>query len=78
MKQNLDVLQLAWKRVGAWIQVYVPDEHAEDEDVIIRIHESLETGSLVIDAIEEDLLSFDPKKAKLYEKVSSFVERSDA
>lgn len=62
MKQNLDAMQLAWNRIGAWSEDHVPDKHAEDNYVVARIQQFLETGAIVINAIEEALLSCDPKR----------------
>lgn len=56
MVQNLDIMQLAWDRIGAWSKDYMP---TDSEDFTQRLERSLETGSLVLDALEEDLQSYD-------------------
>lgn len=59
MVQNLDIMQLAWKRIGTWSEDHVP---IEDDDFTQRLQRFLETGFLVLDALEEDLRSYDVSK----------------
>ncbi len=56
MTQNLDIMQLAWDRIGAWFKDYML---TDDDGFIQRLERFLEAGSLVLDALEEDLQSYD-------------------
>ncbi len=56
MTQNLDIMQLAWDRIGAWFKDYML---TDDDGFIQRLERFLEAGSLVIDALEEDLQAYD-------------------
>lgn len=56
MVQNLDIMQLAWDRIGVWSNDGIS---ADDENFTQRLKRFLETGTLVLDALEEDLLSYD-------------------
>ncbi len=55
MVQNLDIMQLAWNRIGTWYKDYMPIGH---DGVRQRLERFLETGSLVLNALEEDLQSY--------------------
>ena len=56
MVQNLDIMQLAWDRIRAWSKDFMlPDNDAFTQ----RLERFLETGSLVLDALDEDLRSYD-------------------
>ena len=55
MVQNLDIMQFTWDRIGAWSKDYMP----RDNDVIPqRLERFLETGFSALDALEEDLESY--------------------
>ena len=56
--QSLDTMQFAWDRIGAWTQSYTPDENADDDGFVTRMARFLETGTLVMDALEEEMLPF--------------------
>ena len=64
--QNLDIMQYAWDRIGTWSKEYVP---VDDDGFTKRLERFLETGSLVLEALEEDLQSYDESKM-------SFCQRS--
>ncbi len=53
---NLDTMQFAWDRIGAWIQSH--DENTDDDGFVLRMARFLETGTLVMDALEKELLPF--------------------
>ena len=55
MVQNLDIMQLAWDRIGVWSK----DVISTDDTFTQRLNRFLETGALVLDALEEDLQSYD-------------------
>ena len=55
---NLDTMQFAWDRIGVWIQLYTPDENTDDDGFVLRMARFLETGTLVMDALEKELLPF--------------------
>jgi len=67
--QNLDTMQLAWKRIGQWSRNLSPDEDPESQDFIERLARCLETGRLVMDALEEELQVYDSEQL-------SFAQRS--
>ena len=54
--QNLEIMQFAWNRIGLWSKTSMP---ADDDDFTQRLKKFLETGSLVLSALEEDLQSYD-------------------
>lgn len=55
---NLDAMQLAWDKIGAWTQAYTPGESSDDDGFVSRMTRFLETGALVMDALGEDLQAF--------------------
>lgn len=59
MVQNLDIMQLAWDRIGLWALRSRP---TDDDDLTQRLRRFLETGATVLGAIEEDLQSYDLSK----------------
>ena len=68
MVQGLDTMQLAWSRIGKWAENQAPDGLLEDDDFIERLRRSLETGSLVMDALKEELLTYKPLKMGLTQR----------
>ena len=78
--QNLDTIQIAWDRIGAWTQSYTPDENADDDCFVLRMARILETGVLVIDALEEELVPFSDEnpgftqRAKLIWNENTFLD----
>ena len=54
--QNLEIMHFAWNRIGLWSKTSMP---TDDDDFTQRLKKFLETGSLVLDALEEDLQSYD-------------------
>ena len=69
MVQNLDSLQLAWNRISVWSKSYVPDQEAVEDGLIERLERFLETGALVMEALDEDLSTYNPDDL-------SFTQRS--
>ena len=59
MVQNLDVMQVAWDRIGAWSKNFMP---TDDDDLAQRLERFLQAGFLVLDALEEDLHSYDASR----------------
>ena len=55
MVQNLDIMQLSWDRISAWSRDFMP---TDNDAFAQRLERFLETGSLVQDALEEDLRSY--------------------
>lgn len=55
MVQNLDIMQLSWDRISAWSRDFMP---TDNDAFARRLERFLETGSLVLDALEEDLRSY--------------------
>ena len=68
MVQGLDTMQLAWSRIGKWAQYQTPNGLLEEDDFIERLRRSLDTGSLVLDALEEELLIYKPSKMGLTQR----------
>ena len=68
MVQGLDTMQLAWSMIGKWAQNQTPDGLLEEDDFIERLRRSLETGSLVMDALREELLIHKPLKMGLTQR----------
>ena len=66
MVQNLDIMQIAWDRIGTWSKNFLP---TDDDAFTQRLERFLETGSLVLDALEDDLRSYDASNL-------SFTQRS--
>ena len=58
LAQNLDVLQLTWTQIGRWFEAYAEDEVLCDDDLVRRVKGFLETGTLVMKALEQDLLAY--------------------
>lgn len=56
MVQNLDIMQLAWDRIGAWSKDGMFTDDVPSKQPLNRF---LETGALVLDALEGDLKSYD-------------------
>ena len=54
MIQNLDIMQVAWERIGVWSKASMPT----DDGFTQRLEGFLETGCLVLDALKEDLRSY--------------------
>ena len=69
MVQNLETIQLAWNRIGKWSEDYLPLNGFQDEDFMLRLQRFLDVGSLVMDALEEELRAYDPDHC-------NFVQRS--
>lgn len=56
--QYLDTMQYAWERIGAWTKSYEPDANVDDDGFVSRMARILETGTLVMEALEEDIAHF--------------------
>ena len=67
--QNLDILQLTWTQIGQWFEAYAGSESLCDDDLIRRVKDFLDTGTLVLEALGQDLLAYDVEKL-------SFTQRS--
>ena len=58
LAQNLDILQLSWTRIGQWFQERFEEESLHDDSLTKRVEEFLETGSLVMEALQRDLEAY--------------------
>ena len=58
MIQYLDTIQYAWERIASWTKTYTPEAEVDDDHFILRMARILETGTLVMDALEEGLAEF--------------------
>lgn len=56
MVQNLDIMQLAWDRIGAWSKDFTPTDNS---GFTHRLENFLGTGFMVLDALQQDLQSYD-------------------
>lgn len=65
MVQNLDIMQLAWDRIGAWSENSMP---IDNDGFMQRLERFLQTGSLVLDALEEDLQSYNVSNMTLSQR----------
>ena len=59
LAQNLDILQLTWSQIAQWFEAHIVDGDLHDNDLIKRVRGFLETGIMVMEAFEQDLLAFD-------------------
>ena len=57
LSQNLDILELAWTQIGEWYQEQSEDG-LHDKSLTKRVQGFLETGMLVIEALQHDLESY--------------------
>ncbi len=58
MVQGLETIQLAWSRIGEWSQSRVPAELAQDVEFMQTLERLLETGTLVMETLEEELMVY--------------------
>jgi hypothetical protein len=73
MVQNLDAIQLAWERISTWAKSSELDQNTEDAAFIQRLEKLLEGGTLVMDALEDDLLSYNNTTKLSFFTRSKFV-----
>ena len=59
MVQSLAIMQFAWDRIAVWSNDHV---FTDDDSLMGRLERFLQTGFLVLDALEEDLRSYDASK----------------
>lgn len=57
LAQNLDILELAWTQIGEWFQGQSEDG-LHDDSLTKRVEGFLETGVLVIEALQHDLQAY--------------------
>ena len=60
MIQEVDVIELAWKRIKDWFESYTNE--AGDGELLERLDKSLKCGTNVISALQDDLLAYGSKK----------------
>lgn len=60
MIQEVDVIELAWKRIKEWFESYTNE--AEDVELLERLDKSLKCGTNVISALQDDLLGYGSNK----------------
>ena len=58
--QEVDVIELAWKRIKDWFESYT--DEAGDIELLERLDKSLKCGTNVISALQDDLLNYGSKK----------------
>ncbi|CAD6589931.1 MAG: hypothetical protein ASARMPRED_004323 [Alectoria sarmentosa] len=59
LAQNLDILQLSWTQIGEWFQRYAEEESLHDDSLMKRVEGFLETGTLVMEALQHDVQAYD-------------------
>ena len=59
LAQNLELLQLTWTQIGQWFEACAEEGNFYDNNLIKRVTGFLETGTVVMDALEKDLLAYD-------------------
>lgn len=67
--QYLDTMQYAWERIGAWTWSYEPDANVDDDGFVSRMARILETGTMVMEALEEDLSRFSNEEMAFGQRV---------
>ena len=65
MVQNLGIMQVAWERIGAWFKSSMP---VDDDGFTQRLEIFLESGCLVLDALEEDLRSYNVSRMTIRQR----------
>ena len=58
LTMNLDILQLSWIRVGEWYRQRCENNGLHDNSITKRVQGFLETGTLVMEALEHDLQTY--------------------
>lgn len=69
IQQYLDTMQYAWEQIGLWAKSYILDASADDDAFVLRMARILETGTLVMDALEEDLAQFSDESMAFGQRV---------
>ncbi|MCJ1386776.1 hypothetical protein MMC17_009902 [Xylographa soralifera] len=54
--EECEIIRLAWTRIEKWVVGWANDA-AADQELLNRLHRSIETGSMIISALEDSLLS---------------------
>lgn len=66
MIQEVDVIELAWKRIKDWFESYINE--AGDGELLERLDKSLKCGTNVISALQDDLLDYGSKKLEFMQR----------
>ena len=56
--QNLDILQLSWTQIGVWFRERFENDSLHDVSLTRQVEGFLETGSLVMEALQHDLQAY--------------------
>ena len=68
--QNLDILQFSWTQIGEWFREGYINDSLHNDSLIQRVEGFLETGHLVMEALQHDLQAYNaedlnfPKRSK--------------
>ncbi|MCJ1398054.1 hypothetical protein MMC11_001251 [Xylographa trunciseda] len=54
--EECEIIRLAWTRIEKWVLGWA-DDAAADPELLHRLHRSIETGSMILSALEDNLLS---------------------
>ena len=60
--QSLEILQFSWDRISTWSQTYIPYDDRDEDGFVRRMAHFLETGNIVMNALEEELLPYRGKE----------------
>ncbi len=66
MIQEVDVIELAWKRIKDWFESYTNE--AGDVELLERLDKSLKCGTNVISALQDNLLDYGSKRLGLMQR----------
>lgn len=74
LAQNVAILQLAWTQIGKWSQGYAGEESLHDDSITKQVEGFLETGSLVMEAIQHDVQAYDDYRLGVFKTLHFQLE----
>ena len=66
MISEVDTIEFAWKRIKEWLEDYA--EASTDDELLGRLDRSLECGTLVITALQKDLLEYGSETLSVWQR----------
>ena len=66
IKQDLEIIQLPWERISQWSEEFLPEDSRQ------RLMCSLESGRLVMDALEEGLAAYETDRFNFGQRSKSW------
>ena len=76
LAQNLDILQLAWNQIGEWLQERRGERTSHADSLRKRVEGFLETGNLVMAALQHDLQGYDVDHLNFLQRSKSIWNES--